>query len=40
LKGNGDPAARDAAMKAANFNGIAQNYPYVRTKARALLAKS
>ncbi|MEO6325708.1 MAG: tetratricopeptide repeat protein [Thermoanaerobaculia bacterium] len=40
LKENGDPAAREVASKAANFNGIAPNYPFVRTKARALLAKS
>ncbi|MEO6325709.1 MAG: tetratricopeptide repeat protein [Thermoanaerobaculia bacterium] len=40
LKESGDPAARELALKAANFNGIAPNYPYVRTKAKALLARS
>lgn len=38
LKEKGDPSAREVAVKAANFNGIAPTYPYVRSKAKALLA--
>jgi hypothetical protein len=31
--------ARAVLSRAADFNGIANNYPYVRSKARELLAK-
>jgi hypothetical protein len=36
--GMGDPArGRDLLRQAANFNGLAFNYAYVRAEARALL---
>ena len=41
LQGKGDSArARAVLSRAADFNGIANNYPYVRSKAKELLAKS
>ncbi len=41
LQGKGDGArARAVLSRAADFNGIANNYPYVRSKAKAMLAKS
>jgi hypothetical protein len=40
LQGKGDAArARAVLARAADFNGIANNYPYVRSKAKAMLAK-
>ena len=41
LQGKGDGArARAVLSRAADFNGIANNYPYVRSKAKELLSKS
>jgi tetratricopeptide (TPR) repeat protein len=41
FQGKGDAKkARETAEKAANFNGLNPNFAYVRTKARAMLAKS
>ncbi len=41
LQGKGDGArARAMGAKAADFNGLALNYAYVRTKAKGMLAKS
>jgi tetratricopeptide (TPR) repeat protein len=41
LQGKGDAArAKAVAAKAADFNGLAVNYAYVRAKAKELLAKS
>ena len=40
LQGKGDARAKDAFSKAASWNAFAPNYPFVRAKAKAMLAKS